>query len=177
MSEALFEPEWAVAPGATIAELLEARSLSREAFATKLGEDLEKVQRLMLGLEELNREMADRLSQCLGSSAGFWMRREAQYRADIERCRALEAQAERTAWLKQFPTKEMAELGWVGPAASPDQMVAQCLNFFGVPDVATWQSRFSATLGAAAFRMSPSAKAGVQTHSGPPEDDSRDRDC
>ena len=160
MSESLpFEPDWAVPPGATIAALLEALSLSREALATQLGANVEKVQRLMLGLEEVDGDLAGRLSRCLGPSKRFWVNREAQYRADVERGRRLQVQASRAAWIKQFPVKEMADLGWIGPSDSPAQAAERCLKFFGVPDVAAWQSRFGATLGAAAFRMSASATA------------------
>ena len=154
-----FEPHWAVSPGATIAALLEARSLSREVLATQLGEDVEKVQRLMLGLEEVDVDLAGRLSTCLGSSERFWVNREAQYRADIERGRSLQLQAAQAAWIKQFPVREMTDLGWIGPSDSSSQAAELCLKFFGVPDVEAWRSRFGATLSAAAFRMSTSATA------------------
>ena len=154
-----FEPDWAVPPGATIAALLEARSLSREALAMQLGEHVEKVQRLMLGLEEVDGDLAGRLSRYLGPSERFWVNREAQYQADMERGRRLQVQAARAAWIKQFPVREMADLGWIGHSNSPGQAAEQCLKFFGVPDVAAWQSRFAATLDAAAFRMSTTATA------------------
>lgn len=155
----VFEPNWAMPPGATIAAILSARSLSRESFAEALGESVEAVQRLLLGLEPVNNDLAYRLSRCLGSSQAFWVAREAQYRADSKRIQEHEAAVAREAWVKQFPAREMAALGWVGSFRSPAEAAIECLKLFGVPDVAAWQARYGGAIATAAFRMSPSARA------------------
>jgi HTH-type transcriptional regulator/antitoxin HigA len=153
-----FEPDWAVPPGATIAKVLSTRSLSRESFAAALGESVEMVQRLLLGLELVNDNLADRLSKCLGSSQAFWVAREAQYRVDSERIRQREAALSREIWVKQFPAREMATLGWIGSFRSSTEAAEECLKLFGVPDVAAWQVRYGGAASAAAFRMSATAK-------------------
>lgn len=153
-----FEPDWAVPPGATIAAILSARSLSRESFADALGESVEAVQRLLLGLEAVDSDLADRLSRCLGSSKAFWVAREAQYRADSERIREREAAASREIWVKQFPVREMAALGWIGDFRSSTEAAIECLKLFGVPNVAAWHGRYGGAVASAAFRMSASAK-------------------
>jgi len=155
----VFEPNWAVPPGSTVAAILSARSLSRESFADALGESIEKVQRLLLGLETVNDDLADRLSRSLGSSRAFWLAREAQYRTDSERIRLREVGVSREDWVKQFPTREMATLGWIGNFRSSDQAADECLKFFGVADVAAWQARYAGAAAVAAFRMSSSVKA------------------
>jgi plasmid maintenance system antidote protein VapI/Zn-dependent peptidase ImmA (M78 family) len=153
-----FEPDWAVPPGATIAAILTARSLSREAFAKSLGETVDTVHRLLLGLKEVDADLAGRLSRCLGSSQSFWINREAQYRADIERVRRHEAEQVQEIWVKQFPVREMASLGWIAPTKNGSAAAEECLKFFGVPDVAAWQARYAGSTASAAFRMSASAK-------------------
>jgi len=154
-----FEPQWAVPPGATIAAILSNRSLSRENFAEALGESVEMVQRLLLGLETVNDDLADRLSRCLGSSRAFWMAREAQFRADSERIRQSEMEKQRENWVKQFPMKEMVSLGWIRNFRSRAEAADECLKLFGVPDVATWQSRYARMNAATNFRISTSARA------------------
>jgi len=153
-----FEPDWVVPPGATMAGILAARSLTREGFAEALGESVETVHRLLLGLEVVDNGLAERLSGCLGSSSRFWMSREAQYRSDIERLRQRETAAARQMWLKQFPVREMTTLGWIRNLRFPDEVAQECLSFFGVPDVAAWQSRYAGAMSAAAFRMSGAAR-------------------
>jgi len=153
-----FDPNWAVPPGATVAAILSARSLSRERFAEALGESVEMVQRLLLGLEVVNEDLADRLSRRLGSSSAFWLAREAQFRSDCERIRQREVAASRETWVKQFPAREMATLGWIGSFRSNTEAANECLKFFGVPDVATWQSRYAGAASAASFRISAVSK-------------------
>ena len=153
-----FEPEWAVPPGATIAAILSAQSLSRESFADALGESVETVQRLLLGLEAVNDDLADRLARCLGSSQAFWVAREAQFRADSERLLQRETAKERESWVNQFPVREMASLGWIGEFQSRAEATDQCLRLFGVPNVAAWRSRYAGASGVAAFRISASAR-------------------
>lgn len=153
-----FEPDWAVPPGATIAALLAARSLSRESFAGAIGESVETVQRLLLGLEAVDHSLAERLSRCLGSSRAFWVAREAQFRADSERLRHQQEAEDRVAWAKQFPVREMVSLGWMPDFRSAMAAADECLKLFGVPDVATWKARYGGAAAAAAFRMSGSVR-------------------
>lgn len=153
----VFEPCWAIPPGATIAAILSARSLSRESFANKLGESLEMVHRLLLGLEAIDDDLAERLSNCLGSSQAFWLARESQFRQDASRLRQSQALAEREAWVRQFPAREMASLGWIGNFRSTAQATEECLKLFGVSDVAAWKVRYAQANAVAAFRMSWSA--------------------
>lgn len=154
-----FETDWAVPPGGTIAAILSARSLSRERFATAIGESVETVQRLLLGLESVDEDLANRLSVFLGSSQAFWLSREAQYRSDVDRKRQREGASSLGIWVKQFPVREMASLGWIPNFHSPTEAARECLRFFGVPDPASWQSRFAGSAAVAAFRMSPSLRA------------------
>ncbi|WP_375458348.1 ImmA/IrrE family metallo-endopeptidase [uncultured Enterovirga sp.] len=153
-----FEPEWAEPPGTTIRAILHARSISKEALAHFLGADVQTVQRLLLGVEALDENIAIRLSECLGSSRTFWMAREAEYRSDIVRVQQRNTASDPEFWVKQFPSREMATLGWIGQFRSRTEAADRCLAFFGVPDVPTWQARYAGTIAAAAFRISGSTK-------------------
>jgi HTH-type transcriptional regulator / antitoxin HigA len=154
-----FEPEWTVPPGATIAALLAARSLSRESFAAALGENVETVQRLLLGLESVDNDLAKKLANCLGSTKTFWIAREAQYRADSARIRAQEATDARERWVKQFPVREMVRLGWIADFRTRAEAAEECLRFFGVSDGAAWATRYAGMARTAAFRMSSVSKS------------------
>ncbi len=149
-----FEPKWSVPPGATIAAMLAARSMSREEFAALIGERIEVVHRLLLGLDDLTPTLAEQLSRHLGSSRAFWLAREAQYRADNERVEAFSSAVRTEAWVQQFPIREMAQLGWIAPYRSLREAAAECLRLFGVTDLPSWETRYGATAASAAFRIS-----------------------
>ncbi len=153
-----FDPDWSVPTGATIAAILDARSLSRESFADLIHEDVETVNRLLLGLEPVSDDLANRLSGCLGSSPAFWKTREVQYQTDTERLRQRKAAASLESWVRQFPTREMAALGWIREYNSLTDAAEDCLKLFDVPDVAAWTERYAGAAAAAAFRISHSSK-------------------
>lgn len=159
MTPEVFQPDWAVPPSATIAAILAARAIPRQEFAESIGESIETVNRLLLGLEEVSDDLAGRLSKSLGSSHAFWTAREAHYRADSQRIRQRDAVASLSTWVKQFPTREMRSLGWIGPYQSSKEAAEECLKFFDVPDVPTWQARYGAIASVAAFRMSTTAQS------------------
>ncbi|MFL1874505.1 ImmA/IrrE family metallo-endopeptidase [Hansschlegelia beijingensis] len=154
-----FEPDWAVAPGATIANILAARAISQERFAELIGERVETVHRLLTGDEPVDGDLATRISRCLGSSEAFWTKREAQFRSDAARVREAEIQGAKLEWVKQFPVREMVSLGWIADFRSQSEAAEACLDLFGVPDVPSWQLRFGGIATNVAFRLSLSARS------------------
>lgn len=142
-----------------MAAIMSARYLSTERFAEAIGESVSAAQQLLLGHKAVDGDIAQRLSDCLGSSPTFWMSRETQYRADCKRIREREEAAAREAWIKQFPIRDMVTLGWLREAQSVGEMVDGCLEFFGVSDVPGWQTKYGGAVATAAFRMSRSIKA------------------
>lgn len=155
----VFQPDWAVPPGATIAAILAARAIPRQTFAESIGESIETVNRLLLGLEEVNDDLAERLSKSLGSSHAFWTTREAHYRADSQRIRELDAEASLSTWVKLFPTREMRSLGWIGNYGSSKEAAEECLKFFDVPDTSTWHAHYGKIASVAAFRISTAVQS------------------
>jgi HTH-type transcriptional regulator/antitoxin HigA len=85
MSEEPFNPDWVSPPGDSIQNLIELRKLSIKEFAQKVGLSLYEVQLLLVGKYKIDKVLAEKLSQILGSSARFWLKREAQYRTDCKR--------------------------------------------------------------------------------------------
>lgn len=153
-----FEPQWAVPPGDTVAALLAANAISRETFAETLGASVETVQRLLLGLEAIDAPLAKKLSSCFGTSQKFWLNRESQFRADTKRLKASQDTAEREAWAKQFPLKDMVGLGWINIYRNLSEAADECLHLFGVPDVTSWKARYGGQHSMAAFRISNASK-------------------
>jgi len=151
-----FLPNWTSPPGETIADLLEEMSLSLVEFADQIGYSVTQANDLLLGKLHLTRELAVQLEYTLGCSAEFWLNRETQYREDVSRLRSELSSAKDEDWLKELPLKDMIAFGWIKPVAHTSAKIAECLRFFGVPNVASWKETYQNVLETAAFRTSTS---------------------
>jgi addiction module HigA family antidote len=79
---------WVSSPGETIADVPEERGWTQAELAERLGFTRKHVNDLIQGRTTLTPDAAIRLATVLGSTAGFWLRREAQFRAAQEAQRA-----------------------------------------------------------------------------------------
>lgn len=145
-------PNWTSAPGDTIMDLLNERNLSVSAFAAKMEDSVEAVENLIEGQLEITTEISLKLSNVLGSSVDFWLRREFQYREDLIR---LNKVAE-TAWLKLLPISDMIKFGWIKQNIS--KSVPALLEYFGVKTITDWQMKYEAEMAQVSFRTSSSFK-------------------
>lgn len=80
-----FNPDWVSPPGDTINLVLQERKISLAQFAQQMGKDEHWCQRLIDGFEPITDAVALKLSQVVGSTQKFWIRREARYRQDLPR--------------------------------------------------------------------------------------------
>lgn len=148
-----FQPDWASAPGDTIADILAERNLSPAEFARLMGRPDEYAFGLIRGYERVTRETAQQLESLLGASAAFWINRESQYREDLDRLQS-EAGA---GWLSELPVKDMTKFGWIESFRGTADKVSACLRFFKVTDIDEWRRRYRGVLELeAAFRTSRS---------------------
>ena len=68
-------------------------------------------QLLINGKASLNEETALKLERVLGSTSGFWLRYEAQYRAALAKKEEESRLQGWTYWLDQLPVKELMSQG------------------------------------------------------------------
>lgn len=74
--------DWVSPPGQTIKDLLEERNWTQAQLADRLGESRKHVSELITGKAAISEAIATKLARVLGSTIGFWLRREAGYRRD-----------------------------------------------------------------------------------------------
>lgn len=151
-----FVPEWISPPGETISDLLEERGWTQAEFADRTRFTTKHISLLINGKAPITEETALRLERVLGSTARFWLAREAEYRAALLRRAEQRELQHRTAWLDQLPVQDMLRFGWIKRTPTKGALVEECLRFFGVASVEAWQSRYGAQL--AAFRASKKLK-------------------
>jgi len=146
-----FSPDWASAPGDSIADILRERDLSVIEFADRMGETPEHATDLLQGRATITIGIARRLERVLGASVEFWISRDFQYRQDTARLHAADDE-----WLAELPLGDMIKFGWLKPVPPPSDEMAACLRFFGVPSVPAWRQVYADLREMVVFRTSPS---------------------
>lgn len=106
-----FTPDWVSPPGDTIADFLEERDWTQVQLAERLGYTTKHISQLINGKAPINEETAMKLERVLGSTAAFWLNREAQYRAALARIEEENRLKGWTSWLDQLPVKELMNQG------------------------------------------------------------------
>lgn len=133
-----FDPNWISSPGNTIKDILKNRNIEVSVFAERISESKELVLSLINGSEQINDEMALKLSFELGASSTFWINREKHYRGLLEKNHP-EVLSD---WVKSLPVKDMIKFGWINGSVNLEQ---ECLNYFGVKDAYSWYKKYTNT--------------------------------
>lgn len=148
--------DWISPPGNTIADLLEERKWTQAQLADRLGVSRKHVSELVTGKATISEANAVKLARVLGSTVGFWLNREAGYRAALADQQAIEQLRDDVSWLEELPISHMRKAGWIGTYRDKAESVSECLRFFGMGSVDAWRN-WSAGLGQTAYRMSDNA--------------------
>ena len=151
-----FQPYWCSPPGATIADILSERAISIADFADLIGESSARVSDLIAGETEIDDQLAASLSDVIGASQSFWMRREKQYRSAKAHLAKNDAIESPTEWLTRLPIADMKKFGWIPNLRSHDALFDACLKYFNVPNLTAWEVAYRPTLRASAYRLSRS---------------------
>lgn len=143
-----FNPNWAVAPGNTIHDLLVDKKISVETFANNIQSSVEFVGRLIDGKESISEDLAIKLSFHLGGSTNFWKNRHLQYQQSLESVKFSHEE-----WVNALPVKDMIKLGWI---RNVEDKLKECLDFFGVNNIREWNNKYRNIHENVAFRKSSS---------------------
>jgi HTH-type transcriptional regulator / antitoxin HigA len=147
-----FAPSWLSPPGDTIADILEERGWEQAELAQRTGFTKKHVNDLVKGRASLSPDAAQRLSTVLGSTTEFWLTREAQYQAALERRKAREMHSGETEWLSKLPLSWMLKEGLIAKKSDKAEQVNEALRWYGVASVEAWNETFEKPL--VAFRAS-----------------------
>lgn len=80
-----FKPDWVSPPGDTIADMMEERGWVAGDLFMRMGLTMGHISLLITGDAPITEDIARRLEKVLGSTADFWLRREAFYREELAR--------------------------------------------------------------------------------------------
>jgi len=137
-----YAPDYAVAPGEILEELLEVRGVSKGELAKRCGLTPKTISLIIAGKAPVTPETAIQLERVLGTSANVWNNVEASYRLRRAREEDRSELEKHQDWLSGFPVKEMVRRRWIARGSSSSENVALVLNFFGVGSVAAWEGKY-----------------------------------
>ncbi|MCA1988041.1 MAG: HigA family addiction module antidote protein [Desulfarculus sp.] len=152
-----YQPDYAVPPGETLRETMQALGMSQIQLAARTGLSAKTINGIVNGKEVLTPKTAILLQRVLGIKATFWNNMEADYRA------ALAAEAEQESlkrwigWAKRMPYKILQQRGVLGVDLHGQNLVSGLLDFFGVSSPETWDAIWTSPQ--AAFRSSPAFRS------------------
>ncbi|MCT7957577.1 helix-turn-helix domain-containing protein [Laspinema palackyanum] len=149
-----FCPDWISPPGDTIADILEEREWTQTDLAKRLGYTTKHISLLINGKAPITEQTALKLETVLGSSARFWLTREAQYRAKLVPQDAAEDLRNWVSWLDELPVEELMAQGIIpkqdSDAKNQPNLVQEMLRFFRVASPQEWRNYYG--IKEAAFR-------------------------
>lgn len=148
-----FAPDYAVAPGATVRETLEALGLSQADLAERTGRPKKTINEIVQGKTAITPETALQFERVLGIPASFWNNLERAYRASLARAAERTTLGQHLPWLNDFPVKDMVQRGWIARRDDQVEMLGELLRFFGVVSRSAWEDVWDATRKITAYRQ------------------------
>ncbi len=145
-----FMPDYAVPPGATLLETLEAKGISQAELSVRTGMAEKTISQIIHGVAPISHETALKLECALGAPARFWNNLESNYRETKARWQRNEQLAEETNWLDSIPLRTLRERNLITAQQDRVDLMRQVLSFFGVSDVDAWRKVWA--ISDAAFR-------------------------
>jgi HTH-type transcriptional regulator/antitoxin HigA len=133
-----FAPDYIIAPGETILDLLDEREMTQADLAQRLGVSAKHVNQIVKGSAPISSDVALGLEKVLGGSVSFWVTREALYQARIAAHAENEELARYIQWAQGFPVKELKERNLIPTTANGPELVAHLLRFLGIAHPKYW---------------------------------------
>lgn len=147
------QPDFAVPPGETLRDLLEGLAMSQAELARRTSLSTKHVHLLLKGAVSLSADVARRLEFVTGTSAGWWLRLEADYQAALVRLGEPTVGDTELAWVKSMPVQALVKMGALPAEPSgPAARLVQLLRFFGVASTEAYSKLWSEPL--VSFRQS-----------------------
>lgn len=155
--ELRYQPDYAVAPGATLRSTLTAQQMTQAELATRAGLSLKHVNQIVQGVAPITPGTALALEKVTGVPARTWNLLEANYRERLTRAEDRKSLASDESWLKSLPIKEMQRRELLSRTSDRGALLEEVCRFFGVANRESWEQVWRTPL--ASWRRSPSFKS------------------
>ncbi|MDH5641074.1 MAG: hypothetical protein OEY28_07250, partial [Nitrospira sp.] len=135
-----YEPDYAVPPGRTLQETIDALGMGQRDLAIRAGLSSKHINQIIQGSAPLTYETAVRLERVTGVPARMWNNLEVNYREQLAKLEEKQRLEHDLAWLKKIPTAELIERKKIDKHADRVLTLKAVLGFFGVADVNAWDN-------------------------------------
>jgi len=135
-----YRPDYAVPPGETLRDTLEALDMTQADLARRTGLSTKHINQLVQGAVALTPDTALALEHVTGVPARLWNSLEANYRQREVRIKLATPSAEDVAWLKTLPIKALVDRGALTRETDEISRLESVLAFFGVASRQAWES-------------------------------------
>ena len=134
-----FVPDYAIPPGETLLDTIEALGMSQAELSERTGRPKKTINEIIKGKAPITPDTALQLERVLGVSAAFWNNLEKNYRETLARLSEQERLKEQIAWLSELPVKALVKLGWIRSFKEKVHQLQEVLNYFGVASPECWR--------------------------------------
>ena len=157
-----YNPNYAVAPGETLVETLDALGMTQQELSERIGLDKKTVNQIIKGKHPITPETARRLEFATGVPDRIWNNLENQYRDQLIRVNERERLETDKAVLDELPLNDLVRLGYVSTKKDKNQALKDVLSFFGFADVPLlrqyWQTHLASDV---RFRLTNAANLNI----------------
>jgi len=134
-----YEPDYAVAPGQTLQETIDALGIDQRELAARTGLSAKHINQVIKGVASITQDTAIRLERVTGVPARMWNNLEANYREQLARIAEKERLQDGLQWLKSIPTRELVHRRVIKEHSGRVERLEAVLCFFGVATVDAWR--------------------------------------
>lgn len=147
-----FVPDYAVPPGESLRQTLDALGMSQIELARRTGISQKHINQILQGAAPITPETSLAIERATGTPALFWTNLEANFQLHRTKQAEIEHADSDAAWVKAFPLAEMRRRGIVDERRDVAALREQLLAFFGVASRPAWEALWRSPT--AAFRRS-----------------------
>jgi addiction module HigA family antidote len=138
-----YQPDYAVPPGQTLQETIDALGLDQRELAVRAGLSAKHVNQIIKGIAPITHDTAICLERVTGVPARMWNNLEANFQEQQARLAEKERMETDLDWLCTIPTKELIKRGVIEEATDKVVLLQAVLAFFGVASVEAWKEGWS----------------------------------
>jgi plasmid maintenance system antidote protein VapI len=147
-----FAPDWISKPGDALRALMLRRCLSPSQVAAQLPGGLSALRAVLVGSGPVDSAMASALACSVGGTASFWLKRQANYEAALERAVVRTDALEADNWLS-LPVPGERPRGRLSEERRRTE-IRRRMAFYNVGTFNAWQARYGRICSETLFRTS-----------------------
>jgi HTH-type transcriptional regulator / antitoxin HigA len=148
-----YEPDYAVPPGDSLAELLDDRGMSQAELARRTGLSAKHINLILKGSATITPVTALKLERVLDIPARIWSALEMNYQGHLSRLEEAKSLEEHVGWASKPLIKELVTRGFIERSADGVGQLRELLKFFGVATVDAWNTVWRESAPLAAYRL------------------------